>query len=170
MGMILDNLVLVRDIGKRLQDLSQSRGTPITQKEMLDLESASLMWAYEQLSEKFAVNYFIIFGPDKLLGTIKHGNHDGLLILDANNISEDILSQFSEVGVYNSDTQLLKCTKYYISDDCDSNNTHAVLFDCLLLKEWKQWISSENLEMSTSVRKMIWEWADKAVLDISKND
>lgn len=52
----------ISDIGKRLRDLSESRGTPESQRKILSDESESLLWASEELSRRLLANVMIVVG------------------------------------------------------------------------------------------------------------
>jgi hypothetical protein len=150
MDSVLKQLETIKDVEKRLRDLSEHRGTPENMATDLATKAESLEWAHSELKKQFVADSLLLVGHHDFLSELSALPKDDLveagelgyavLIMPDKIVTELLLKQIA--GIEGSELpadktpKWLRCTRY--SGCCSSYDPskRAVLFECVLSRRW----------------------------------
>lgn len=171
---ILKQLDIIADVAKRLKDLSVARGTPKNVSEDLQERSETLSWALTELRKQFVCDALLIIGNNEVLLDISslsvehiHLCEDDHSVGRAIVFNPDAIANETIIECFeNEETNLsfelpewLKCRRYFTIDNHGDITGKAILFECVILKQWL-----EDIGYKTA-KKEIAKWLD----DIFRN-
>lgn len=152
MDRMLKQLDVIRGVSERLLGLSQSRAVPENIVKSLQEESESIKWAHKELRKLHVTDSLLIIGHSSVLSRIY-----GLPIEEVNHYETDpdigyavliapeqiMIEQITEFfGTKGNDLlngtipEWVRCRKYFACCNTSDIMKRAVLFDCVLLRQW----------------------------------